>query len=198
MALRLGALLVTMPAGAGFAVLVADWPTVIGNGPGSSNMYSSLALPWTAGRLLADQQTAAQWTLGLGEVALLVAVAALIWRWNRRSRDTPPPWPSGVGTPSKNVTSRHGADPATAALTRDTRASRSTMSTTCAVESAPSRGTPPPTTTAHSATTAAAVGVDCSARPRHPGGRARAATAPSTPPVSALDGLSRRSRTGGT
>jgi putative copper resistance protein D len=98
--IRLGVLFAAMPFGAVFAALLARWPTAIGNGPASSNMYSSLALPWTVGRLLADQQIAAALALGLGEAALLVAVGSLVWRWDRRGRtasELSPGFDSGPG-----------------------------------------------------------------------------------------------------
>lgn len=92
--LRLGVLLAVMPGGVAFDVLLAHWPVAIGDGAGSSNMYSSLALPWTAGRLLADQRLAAGIALGLGEAAMVVAAGSLLWRLDRRpvSRG-----PAGIG-----------------------------------------------------------------------------------------------------
>ena len=70
-----------MPFDAVFAALVTNAPWVIGNGPAGYAMYSSLALPWTATTLLADQHTAGAVALGLGELALVIAVAAALLRW---------------------------------------------------------------------------------------------------------------------
>lgn len=78
---RVGVLLAAMPFDAVFAALVTNSPWVIGNGPAGYAMYSSLALPWTARTLLADQHTAGAVALGLGELALVIAVAASLLRW---------------------------------------------------------------------------------------------------------------------
>lgn len=69
-----------MPFDAVFAALVTNTTRVIGNGPAGYYMYSSLALPWTAQHLLGDQRAAGAIALGIGEVALVVAVAALLVR----------------------------------------------------------------------------------------------------------------------
>lgn len=78
---RLGLLLAAMPFDAVFAAMVTNTTRVIGNGPAGANMYSSLALPWTVRDLLGDQHVAGAVALGIGELALLVAVAALLARW---------------------------------------------------------------------------------------------------------------------
>lgn len=85
---RLGLLLAAMPFGAVFAVVLATLRSVVGDGPAGANMYSSLALPWTAGRLLADQHVAAAIALGFGEVFLLLPIGVLLWRWDRGQRVT--------------------------------------------------------------------------------------------------------------
>jgi cytochrome c oxidase assembly factor CtaG/putative copper export protein len=78
---RLGLLLAAMPADILFGALLIGTRQVIGNGPASSNMYQALALPWVHG-LAADQRTAGVIALVLGELALFVALVALVGRWN--------------------------------------------------------------------------------------------------------------------
>ncbi|GAA4827124.1 bifunctional copper resistance protein CopD/cytochrome c oxidase assembly protein [Saccharopolyspora rosea] len=79
---RVGLLLAAMPADALFAAAVMNTHRVIGNGPAGANMYSALALPW-ARDLPADQWTAGLIALLIGELSLLVALAALLLRWSQ-------------------------------------------------------------------------------------------------------------------
>lgn len=79
---RLGVLLAAMPFDVVFGASVLGSHTVIGDGPASADLYSSLALPWVPD-LLADQHTAGVLALVIGEAALLVAMVALVARWQR-------------------------------------------------------------------------------------------------------------------
>ena len=79
---RLGLLLAAMPMDIVFGATVLSSRTVLGDGPGSADLYSSLALPWVPD-LLADQRAAGVAALVLGEAALLVAAVALVVRWRR-------------------------------------------------------------------------------------------------------------------
>jgi cytochrome c oxidase assembly factor CtaG/putative copper export protein len=109
--LRLGVLLAVMPGGVAFDVLLAHWPVAIGDGAGSSNMYSSLALPWTAGRLLADQRLAAGIALGLGEAAMLLAAGALLWQLDRRRVSAGPAGTGAAAGCSRPRTPRRAPSP---------------------------------------------------------------------------------------
>lgn len=80
---RVALLLASMPPGALFAAVLATTTRVVGDGEASSNMYSSLALPWTRGDLLGDQRVAAVVSLGLGEAALVAALAVVLVQWDR-------------------------------------------------------------------------------------------------------------------
>jgi putative copper resistance protein D len=84
---RLGVLLAAMPFDVVFGTTVLDSRTVIGDGPASANLYSSLALPWVPD-LLADQHLAGLLALLLGEATLLVATVALVVRWPRLDDST--------------------------------------------------------------------------------------------------------------
>lgn len=75
---RLAVLVAAMPVHAVFAALVTAAPWVIGNGDAGANTYSSLALPWVGGHLLADQRTAGAIALALGEAAMLLALVAVL------------------------------------------------------------------------------------------------------------------------
>ncbi|MGF6882944.1 cytochrome c oxidase assembly factor CtaG/putative copper export protein [Nocardia sp. GAS34] len=77
---RLGMLLAAMPADIIFAATLFDTHTLIGDGRASANMYSALRLPWVRD-LFADQHAAALAALLIGEAALLIATAALVFRW---------------------------------------------------------------------------------------------------------------------
>lgn len=79
---RLGVLLAAMPFDIVFGASVLGSGTVIGDGPASADLYSSLALPWVPD-LLADQHTAGVLALVVGEATLLVALVVLVLRWQR-------------------------------------------------------------------------------------------------------------------
>lgn len=79
---RLGVLLAAMPADIVFGALLIGTDRVIGNGPAASMMYQALALPWVPD-LHADQALGGILALVLGELALFVALAALLGRWAR-------------------------------------------------------------------------------------------------------------------
>lgn len=79
---RLGMLLAAMPFDAVLAASIMNTPRVIGNGPAGDMMYSALALPWVRDPLT-DQWTAGVAALVIGEISLLVALAALMLRWSR-------------------------------------------------------------------------------------------------------------------
>ena len=76
---RLGMLLAAMPGDALLAVAVMDTHRVIGNGPAGYLMYDALHLPWV--ELLTDQWLGGVAALVIGEVSLLVALAAVLARW---------------------------------------------------------------------------------------------------------------------
>ncbi|HVV11999.1 cytochrome c oxidase assembly protein [Amycolatopsis sp.] len=80
---RLGLLLAAMPADVVFGAVLMSIHRVIGNGPASAEMYQALALPWVPD-LHADQRLAGLLALILGELALLVVLAALVARWDSR------------------------------------------------------------------------------------------------------------------
>lgn len=77
---RLGLLLAAMPCDILFGATLITSRSVVGNGPAGANMYSALALPWVHS-LLADQRTAGELALLIGEAALEVALIALVVRW---------------------------------------------------------------------------------------------------------------------
>jgi putative copper resistance protein D len=77
---RLGLLLTAMPFDVVFGAMLISGRTVIGNGSAAADMYSALGLPWVRD-LLADQRLAGELALLIGEVALQVAVVALVVRW---------------------------------------------------------------------------------------------------------------------
>lgn len=79
---RLGMLLAAMPADIIFGAVLMTTRHVIGNGPAGANMYSALALPWVHS-LLADQRLAGGIALAVGEASLLVALVALLLRWQQ-------------------------------------------------------------------------------------------------------------------
>lgn len=83
---RLGMLLAAMPGDAVFAAAVMNTHRVIGNGPAGYLMYTALHLPWVPD-LLADQWAGGVAALAIGEVALLVALAAVLARWSDESDD---------------------------------------------------------------------------------------------------------------
>lgn len=79
---RLGLLLAAMPADILFGAMLIGTGRIVGNGPASSNMYQALALPWVPS-LAADQRVGGLVALALGELALFVALAALLARWHK-------------------------------------------------------------------------------------------------------------------
>jgi putative copper resistance protein D len=79
---RLGMVLAAMPFDILFGALLISTHRVIGNGSAGSNFYQALALPWVHS-LLADQRTAGEIALAVGEVCLLLVIAALLLRWQR-------------------------------------------------------------------------------------------------------------------
>ena len=83
---RLGMLLAAMPGDAVFAAAVMNTHRVIGNGPASYLMFDALHLPWV-GDLLGDQWVGGVLALVIGEVALLVALAAVLARWSDEADD---------------------------------------------------------------------------------------------------------------
>ncbi len=89
---RVGVLLAAMPADAVFTAAIMNTHRVIGNGAAAANVYSALDLPWVPD-LLADQFTGGVIALIISEVALLVALGALVLRWWRLDEDTD----SGLG-----------------------------------------------------------------------------------------------------
>ncbi len=86
---RLGMLLAAMPFDIVFGALLISTHTVIGNGRAGDNMYQALALPWVPS-LLADQRTAGEISLVIGELALLFAIGVLVLRWQRVDDDLEP------------------------------------------------------------------------------------------------------------
>jgi putative copper resistance protein D len=78
---RVGLLLAAMPADVVFAAAVLNTHRIIGNGAGGFNFYQALALPWVSS-LSGDQHAAGIVALAVGEVALMVALAALLPRWS--------------------------------------------------------------------------------------------------------------------
>lgn len=84
---RLGMLLAAMPFDTVFAAMVITTHRVIGNGAAGGNMYQALALPWVHS-LLADQRLGGVIALILGEVPLVVAVVALLFRWSGTDQRT--------------------------------------------------------------------------------------------------------------
>jgi putative copper resistance protein D len=83
---RLGMLLAAMPGDAVFAAAVMNTHRVLGNGPASYLMYDALHLPWIGG-LLGDQWTGGVLALAIGELSLLVALAAVLARWSDEADD---------------------------------------------------------------------------------------------------------------
>lgn len=83
---RLGMLLAAMPGDAVFAAAVMNTHRVIGNGPSGYLMYTALHLPWVPD-LLADQWVGGVAALVVGEVALLVALAAVLAHWSDDADD---------------------------------------------------------------------------------------------------------------
>jgi cytochrome c oxidase assembly factor CtaG/putative copper export protein len=80
--LRLGMLLAAMPFDIVLGAAILGSGRILGDGRTSANMYSSLALPWV-GSLRADQRLGGYLVLGVGELAFLVALGALVAAWNR-------------------------------------------------------------------------------------------------------------------
>lgn len=113
---RLGLLLAVMPSDIVFGAMLISGRTVIGNGWAGANMYSALALPWVH-NLLADQRTAGELALLIGEVALQVAVVALVVRWGHLddASDIPgdPAGPAAGTPPTEQVPVRSPSRPAT-------------------------------------------------------------------------------------
>lgn len=79
---RLGMLLAAMPFDVLFGALVIGSHRILGNGAAGANMYSALGLPWVPS-LAADQRLAGALALVLGELALLIALVALVVGWRR-------------------------------------------------------------------------------------------------------------------
>lgn len=79
---RLGMLLAAMPADVVFGAVVINTNRILGDGAAGANMYSALDLPWVPS-LAADQRLAGGLALGLAELSLLVALAALLVAWHR-------------------------------------------------------------------------------------------------------------------
>jgi putative copper resistance protein D len=79
---RLGMLLAAMPFDVLFGALVIGSHRILGNGAAGANMYSALGLPWVPS-LAADQRLAGALALVLGELALLIALVAVVVGWRR-------------------------------------------------------------------------------------------------------------------
>lgn len=113
---RLGLLLAAMPCDIVFGAALINTRSVIGNGPSAANMYSALALPWVPSPLT-DQHTAGLIALAVGEVSLLVAIAALIARWHHLDHTANPDGHEGLltalGQRNTAATRRAGLDAAT-------------------------------------------------------------------------------------
>jgi putative copper resistance protein D len=113
---RLGLLLAAMPCDIVFGAALINTRTVIGNGPSAANMYSALALPWVPSPLT-DQHTAGLIALAVGEVSLLLAIAALIARWHHLDHTANPDGHEGLltalGQRNTAVTRRAGLDATT-------------------------------------------------------------------------------------
>jgi putative copper resistance protein D len=82
---RLGMLLAAMPFDVLFGALVLGSHRILGNGAAGANMYSALGLPWVPS-LAADQRLAGALALVLGELALLIALVAVVAGWRRAER----------------------------------------------------------------------------------------------------------------